>query len=193
MIEVTLEFKFDSFLVNSVGGSGELAGKVPNMALRFTCESISSVKQLADNAPTADFEFLGSARQSATKAETAKGFDDQLFDYLTSNATVDISNVTVSCEDSGYTTMPKGVSTGEIGRMTLTKLPNQSRLDVDLVIKRDEFDAVWALTAEQGIQQAMATLVCFQLKQGNPPSSSKATNVVGIVSSSLQLVPRTGS
>jgi hypothetical protein len=192
MIEVTFEFKFDSFLVNSVGGSGELAGTAPNKALRFVCERISSVKQLTENAPTAEFEFLGSARQSATTADRAKEFDDKLSEYLTSHTTVDISSVTVSSEASGYSTMPKGVSTGEIGRMMLTTLPNQSRVDITLVLKNDEFDAAWKLTAEQEIQQVMARLVCFELTQGNPAASSQGILTAGIVSSSLRFIPRSG-
>ena len=193
MIEVKLELKLDSFLVNSVGGTGELAGKMPVKAVRFVCENIASARQLTEHAPTADFEFLGSSSQRETKSEAAKGFDDQVFEYLTTHTTVDVSSVTVSSEVSGYTTMPKGQSTGEIGRMTLTKLPGQSRVDIELILKNDEFDTIWALTTEQEIQQAMATLVCFELKQDQAAAASKTTIVVGIVSSSRQFMPRTNS
>lgn len=189
MIEITLGLTFDSFLVNSVGGSGDMAGKVPSTALRFTSKTPLSARKLTEHAPTADFEFLGSASQSDSKNATAKGFDDQLFEYLSSHTTVDVSNVTVSSEASGYTTMPKGQSTGEIGRMTLSRQTNQSRLDIQLVLKDGEFDAIWKLTAEQEIRQVMATLACFELKQGTPPAGSI---VVGIVSSSLRIVPHSG-
>jgi hypothetical protein len=189
MIEVTLELKLDSFLVNTVGGSGELAGKAPSKAVKFVCERILSAQKLADNAPTAEFEFLGSANQQAAAAGTAKGFDDKLYEYVTTLASGDLSRVTVSSIASGYTTMPKGASTGEIGRMMFTRLPEQSRVLIELVLNDNEFDAVWKLTSEQDIRHVIATLVCFEVKQANLPPNSI---VVGIASSSLQLMARSG-
>lgn len=189
MIEITLELAFDSFLIHSVGGSGDPAERSPSKALHFTCKNPLSARKLTEDAPTEDFEFLGSASQHESKGVTAKGFDDQLFEYLSTHTTVDISSVTVSSEASGYSTMPKGQSTGEIGRITLTRQPNQSRMDIELVLKSDEFDAIWKLIAEREIRQVMATLACFELKQGAPPASSI---VVGIASSSLRIVPHAG-
>jgi hypothetical protein len=192
MIEVTLELRLDSFLVNIVGGGGELSGKKPSKALRFTCEKIASVLQLTDNTPTAEFEFLGSSSQRETQAESGKGFDDALFKYLTTHTTVDISRVTVASDGSGYSTMPKGHNTGEIGRMILSKLPNQDRLDVELVLKSDDFEAVWDLVREQEIQQVTATLVCFQLKQASTAPHGETLFVTGIITSSLRMMPRNG-
>jgi hypothetical protein len=190
MIEITLELKLHSFLVNSVGGSGELGGKTPSKAVKFVCEKILSARKLTDNAPTADFEFLGSASQKVATAGTARSFDDKLYEYITSLTSGDLSRLTVSSVASGYTTMPKGASTGEIGRMMFTRLPDQSRVLIELVLNDDEFDAVWKLTAEQGIQHVIAALACFEIKQADLPP--KSINV-GIVSSSLQLMPRSGS
>jgi hypothetical protein len=86
---------------------------------------------------------------------------------------VDISRVNIASGASGYSTIPKGVSSGEIGRMILAKSAEQSRVDIELVLKGDEFDAVWELTTGQKIQKVIATLVCFQLKQANPAPTVK--------------------
>jgi hypothetical protein len=193
MIEVVLALRLDSFLVNSVGGSGELAGKMPTQALGFICEKISSVRQLTGSTPSADFDFLGSSAQHATKTESDKEFDEQLLNYLKAHTTVDISRVNIASGASGYSTAPKGVSSGEIGRMVLAKSAEQSRVDIELVLKGDEFDAVWELTTGQKIQKVIATLVCFQLKQANPAPHSETLFVAGIVSSSLRMMPSTGS
>jgi hypothetical protein len=87
MTEVALALRLDSFLVNSVGGSGELAGKMPTQALGFVCEKISSVQQLTGSTPSADFDFLGSFAQHATKTESDKEFDEQLLKYLKTHTT----------------------------------------------------------------------------------------------------------
>jgi hypothetical protein len=189
MIEVILELRFDSFLVNSVGGSGELAGKMPTRAVGFVCKKISSARQLTGGTPSAEFDFLGSSAQHATKTESDKEFDEQLLNYLKAHTTVDISRVNVASGTSGYATAPKGVITGEIGRMVLAKSAEQSRVDIELVLKSDEFDAVWELTTGQKIQKVIATLVCFQLKQANPAPHSEILFVAGIVSSSLRMMP----
>jgi hypothetical protein len=193
MIEVVLALKLDSFLVNSVGGSGELAGKMPTHALGLICEKISSVRHLTGSAPSANFDFLGSSIQLATKIDSGKEFDEQLVKYLETHATVDISRVNIASGASGYSTAPKGVSTGEIGRMVFAKSADQSRVDIELVLQGDEFDAVWALTTGQNIRNVIATLVCFQLKLDNPAPHSETTFVAGIVSSSLRMMPHTSS
>jgi hypothetical protein len=193
MIEVALALKLDSFLVNSVGGSGELARKMPAKALGFICKKISSARHLSGSTPSGDFDFLGSSAQHATKAESGKEFDVQLLKYLETHTTVDISRVNIASGTSGYSSAPKGISTGEIGRMILAKSAVQSRVDIELVLEGDEFDAVWELTTGQKIQEVIATLVCFQLKQGNPAPPSETTFVAGIISSSLRMIPRASS
>jgi hypothetical protein len=193
MIEIKLELKLDSFIVNCIGGSGDQSGVMPTKALRFICENIASVRQLTGNAPTADFEFLGGATQREAKVDPDQEFDNKLLKYLTTHTTVDVSSITVSSEASGYSTMPKGENTGEIGRITFTKLPDQSRMDIELVLKSAEFDSTWALMTGYHIQYANTTLVCFRLKQGTPPPQSETSYVAGIFSSSLQIVPRSGN
>lgn len=42
---------------------------------------------------------------------------------------------------------------------------------------------------EHKIQRAVATLVCFKLKQANPAADSDNAIVAGILSSSLRMLP----
>lgn len=193
MIEVTLELRLDSFLVNSVGGGDELTGTMPARAVRFRCEKIAAARQLAGGAPSVDFDFLGSASQHASQSETDNDFDGQLLNYLTMHTTMDVSKVTLASGASGYSTLPKGVSSGEIGRMLFAKSPSQSRVEVELVLDDDGFAAVWALTAEQKIQQAVIVLSCFKLEQDSPVPHSNALFVTGILTSSLRMIPRSGN
>jgi hypothetical protein len=193
MIEVVLELGLDSLIVNSVGGSGELAGKMPTRALGFSCKKITSSRQLTDSTPTADFDFLSSAAQRESKLDSDKDFDEQLLKYLTTYTSVDSSRINVASDASGYSTIPKGTSSAEIGRILLAKSPNQRRVDIDLVLKGEEFDAVWELAAGQKIQKVVASLVCFKLKHDDPAPHSETIFVAGIVSSSLQIIFRTGS
>ena len=193
MIEVVLELRLDSLLVNSVGGAGELAGKMPTRALGFACKKVTSARQLTDSTPTADYDFLSSVAQRESKLDSDKEFDEQLLKYLTTYTSVDISRVNVASGSSGYSTIPKGTSSAEIGRMLLAKSPNQRRLDIDLVLKGEEFDAVWELAAGQKIQKVIATLVCFKLKHDDPAPHSETIFDAGIVSSSLQMILRSDS
>jgi len=189
MIEVTLEFKIDSFVVNSVGAAGELAGKMPHKALRFACERFASVRQLDDNAPSADFSFLSSSDQSGATAESDGAFDAQLIKYISSHAKVDIAKIMVASGAMGYTTKPKGAISNEIGRMQLATSGDQNRVIIDMVPKNEEFDAIWELVTAHKIQKAIATLVCFKLKQGDPTTNNETSFVAGIISSSLRMMP----
>lgn len=189
MIEVTLELRIDSFVVNSVGNAGELAGKMPHKALRFVCERFASVRQLTEHTPSADFSFLSSTVQSGTEVESDEAFDAQLLKYITAHAKVDISRVMIASGATGYSTKPKGFSSNEIGRMQLSTSADQNRVVIDLVPKDEEFDAIWALITEHKIQKATATLVCFKLKQDNPTPDSETSFAVGIISSSLRMTP----
>jgi hypothetical protein len=189
MIEVTLELRIDSFVVNCVGNAGELAGKMPHKALRFVCEKFASVRQLTENTPSADFSFLSSTVQSGTVIESDEAFDAQLLKYITAHAKVDISRVMVASGATGYSTKPKGASSNEIGRMQLSTSADQNRVVIDLVPKDEEFDAIWELITAHKIQKATATLVCFKLKQDNPASNNETSFVAGIISSSLRMMP----
>ncbi len=191
MIEVTLELRLDSFLVNSVGDTAELAGKMPSKALRFVCEKFASVRQLTDSTPIADFAFLSTSAQSETRVLSDSEFDAQLLKYITTHATVDVSRVTVASGASGYSTTPKGASSNEIGRMLLSKSADQSSVVIELVPRNDEFDAIWELVTGQKIRKAIVTLVCFKLKQDTPAPHSEAYFVAGIISSSLRMMPGT--
>jgi hypothetical protein len=77
--------------------------------------------------------------------------------------------------------------------MILAKSAEQSRVDIELVLTSEELDAVWELTIGQKIQKVIATLVCFRLQQANPAPHSETLFVAGIVSSSLRMMPNTGS
>ncbi len=189
MIEVLLELKLDSFLVNSMGKSDDLSSQMSAKALKFSCEEIVSARQLTDNKPSADFEFLGSASKRDTQADSDKSFDDKILDYLATHMTVDTSRVNIASGAAGYISTSKGISSGEIGRLYISALPNQSGLDVDLVFKQDEFDAVWELMTQQKVRKVIATLVCFQLMPGSLVGHSERLFVAGILSCSLQLAP----
>lgn len=189
MIEVTLELRLDSFVVNSLVETGEQAAKVPHKALRFVCEKFTSARQLTETAQSADFSFLSSSTQADNKAETDKESDAQLLKYITSHAKVDISRVMVASGLTGYSTRPKGAISNEIGRMLLSSSADQSRVIIDLVPKNDEFDAIWDLVTGQKIQKAVATLVCVKLKQDTTTPNGETSYAVAIVSSSLRMMP----
>lgn len=188
MIEVLLELKLDSFLVNSTGDSAGLSAQMSTRALRFACAKILSARQLFEDKPSTDFEFLGASSKHENKIDSDKEFDEQLAQYLTSHSTVDISKVLIVSGAAGYSINPREAGTGEIGRMFIKALTNQSSLDVVLVLKPGEFDAIWALTTEQKIQRVLATLVCYKLKQA-AQEQGETLHVAGILSSSLQMLP----
>jgi hypothetical protein len=189
MIELTLELRLDSFVVNSVVETGDQAAKVPHKALRFVCEKFTSARQLTEAAQSADFSFLSSSSQADNKAETDRESDAQLLKYITTHAKVDISRVMLASGATGYSTKPKGTIGNEIGRMLLSSSADQNRVIIDLVPKNDEFDALWELVTGQKIHKASATLVCFKLKQDHPAPDGETSLAAGIISSSLRLMP----
>lgn len=189
MIEISLELKLDSFLVNSMGKSEDVSSQMSARALKLSCEKIASARQLTENKPSADFEFLGSASKREVQLESDQAFDDKLFAYLTTYTTVDISRINIASGASGYIAAQKGISSGEIGRMYITEQPNQRGLDLELVFKQDEFDAAWELMTQQNIRKVIASLVCFKLAQSAVAGHSESLFVAGVLSCSLQLAP----
>ncbi|HEU0186652.1 MAG TPA: hypothetical protein VFR06_02040 [Gallionellaceae bacterium] len=189
MIEVTLELRLDSFVVNTVVETGELAAKVPHKALRFVCEKFTAARQLTETAQSADFSFLSSASQADNKAETDRESDAQLIKYISAHASVSISRVMIASGATGYSTKPKGALGSEIGRMQLASAADQNRVIIDLVPKNDEFEAVWALVTEQQIRKVTATLVCAKLKQDAPAPEGETSFMAVIISSSLRMLP----
>jgi hypothetical protein len=188
MIEVLLELKLDSFLVNSTGDSGGLPAMMSTRALRFSCGKILSARQLTEDKPSADFEFLGAANKQ-TKIESDTEFDAQLIKYLSGHTQVDTSKVMISFGAAGYCVNPKEGNNGEIGRVFIKALPNQSSLDIEMVLKQNEFDAVWELTTQHKIQNVVGTFVCFKPKNVAQDAGSESKRAIGILSSSLQMMP----
>ena len=190
MIEVQLELKLEAFLVNSMGKSEDKSSQMSARALRLSCVKVATARQLTESRPTADFEFLGSAGKRDTPADSDKDFDDKLFAYLTTHTTVDISMVNIASGSSGYVAAQKVVTNGEIGRMYITVQPNQRGLDLELVFTQDEFDAAWGLMTQQKVREVIATLTCFKLTPNALVGHDEKKSVAGILSCSLQLVPK---
>ena len=189
MIEVALELELDSFLVNSMGKSEDISSQMSARALRLSCEKIASVRLLTENKPSADFEFLATSSKHDTQVVSDKEFEDRLFAYLTTHMAVDTSRVNISSGSSGYIAAQKGTGSGEIGRIYVTELPSQSRLDLELVFKPDEFDAAWELMTQEKVRKVIATLVCFKLMPGAYLGQSENLFVAGVLSCSLQFAP----
>jgi hypothetical protein len=189
MIEISLALKLDSFLVNSMGKSEDVSSQMSVRALKLSCSKVVSARQMTENKPTADFSFLASASKRETQADSDKEFDARLHDYLTTHTTVDVSSVNIAFGPAGYVAEQKGTSSGEIGRMYIAELPNQLRIDLELVFTQDEFDAIWNLTTQQKVRNVIATLICFEL--GNSPVVGHSVNLIvaGVMSCSLQLAP----
>lgn len=189
MIEVLLELKLDSFLVNSMGKSEDISSQMSARALKLSCEKIASARLLTESKPSADFEFLATSSKHDTHAESDRDFEDQLFAYLATHMTVDASRVNIASGSSGYVATQKGISSGEIGRLSITELPNQSSLGLELVFKPDEFDAAWGLMTQQKVRKVIATLVCFKLMPGAFLGNNESLFVAGVLSCSLQFAP----
>lgn len=188
MIEVTLELKFDSFLVHSKGKSDDVSSQKSARAIKLTCQKVGSVRRLTENKPSSDFEFLGAANRPAAHSETDQEFDDKLFNYLSTHTTVDASRVNIASGDSGYIAAGKGTSSGEIGRMIIPEMA-QSGLGLELVFKQDEFDAAWDLLAQQKVRRVLANLACFKLMPGAFLGHGQNLFVAGVLSCSLQFAP----
>jgi hypothetical protein len=141
MIEITLQLKLDSFLVNSKGMSEDTSSQNSAKALKLSCEKIDSVRLLTESKPTADFNFLAASNKQDAHVDADKEFEGKLYAYLTTHTTVDTSRVNIASGTSGYVAVQKGTSSGEIGRMYFTEMPNQSSLALELVFRPEEFDA----------------------------------------------------
>lgn len=189
MIEVRLELKFDSFLVNSMGKSEEMSSQKSARAIRLVCEKVLAARQIAGNKPDVEFDFLGVAAKREAKTETDQEFDGKLFNHLKAHTTISTSLVNIACGATGFHAAEKGVSSGEIGRMYLTNMPNQSGLGLELVFQQDEFDATWKLLAEQKVRKVFATLGCFKLMPGAFVEQRENLFVAGILTCSLQFAP----
>lgn len=189
MIEITLDLRLDSFLVNSMGKSEDISSQKSARALKLSCEKIASARLLTENKPSADFEFLAASGKRETQADTDKEFEEKLFAYLKTHTTVDTSRVNIASGSSGYVAAQKGTSSGEIGRLYITELPKQSSLGLELVFKPEEFDAAWALMTQQKVRNVIATLTCFKLMPGAFVSHGESLFVAGVLSCTLQFAP----
>jgi hypothetical protein len=189
MIEVTLELKFDSFLVHSKGKSDDISSQKSARAIKLTCVKVGSVRRLTENKPTSEFEFLGATNQPVAHAETDQEFDDKLFTYLSTHTTIDASRVNIASGTSSYLAAEKGTSSGEIGRMIIPDMGAQSGLGLELVFLQDEFDAAWELLTQQKIRRVLANLACFKLRPGAFLGHGKNLFVAGVLSCSLQFAP----
>lgn len=187
MIEIVLELKLDSFMVNRKSGSRVLEGHMPARVVRFSCEEIVSSRQLAENTPSSGFEFLSAS--TVSEIEFDKEFDEQLLEFLVVHHVADTSRVDVASEPADNRAKPEDASSGEIGRIYFTGLPGQSSLELELAFKHDEFETVWQLTTQQNIRQVLAHLVCFKPKQDGIDTREAAKFVAGILSASLQMMP----
>jgi hypothetical protein len=187
MIEISLQLKLDSFLVNSMGKSEDLSSQNSARALLLSCEKIASARLLTESKPTADFEFMAASNNALVDAD--KEFEEKLYAYLTTHTTVDASRVNIASGTSGYVAAQKGTSSGEIGRLYFTEMPNQSSLRLELVFKPEEFAAAWELMTQQKVRRVAATLVCFKLMPGAFVGHNENLFAAGVLSCSLQFTP----
>jgi len=188
MIEVLLDLKLNSCLINSTGDSSGLPLQMSARTLRFSCDKILSARQLAGDAPTADFDFLDSSSNREGKIDSDREFDDQLIKYLLDHTHIDISKVMIVFGDKGYRTNPKEEGGNEIGRLCIKELPSQISLDIELVIKQNEFDAIWELATKHNVKSMIGTFICFKSKRADSGADNEK-QVVAILASSLQMMP----
>jgi hypothetical protein len=189
MIEISLQLKLESFLINSMGISEDISSQKSSRALKLTCEQILSGRLMTESKPTTDFDFLGSASKRDTQTESDTDFDGKLITYLKTHTAIHNAKVNIASGNSGYVAAGKGVNSGEIGRLYIAEHSNQSSLGLELVFKPEEFDAVWALMTEQKIRKVNATLVCFKLMPGAYIGHSENLFSAGILSCALQFAP----
>lgn len=189
MIEISLQLKLDSFLVNSMGMSEDISSRNSARALKLSCETIASARRLTESKPTTDFEFLSASNKQGIQVDADKEYEDKLYAYLSTHSTVDASAVNIASGASGYVAAQKGTSSGEIGRLYFTETPNQSSLALELVFKPEEFDAAWELMTQQKVRRVAATLVCFKLMPGAFVDHADNLFAAGILSCSLQFTP----
>jgi hypothetical protein len=188
MIEVQFDLKLNSFLINSTGDASGFPPQMSARTLRLSCGQILSARQLTDDTPTADFDFLDSSSKREGMLDTDREFDEQLIKYLLEHTHIDISKVTIAYGEAGYRLNPKDTNSNEIGRLFIKKQPNQVSLDVDLVIKQNEFDAIWELATKQSVKNMIGKFICFNPKN-IAPAADNETRVAAILASSLQMMP----
>lgn len=189
MIEIILELKLDSFLVNGMSASSARLGRLPLRALRFSCAKIASARQLTDDTPSASYDFLESASTLEAGVESDRVFDEQILKYLSTHATVDTSRVLVALDSSEVPASSGDEGSVGIGHMSLAELPHQNSVNLEMVLRRDEFDAAWGLTAEQKVRKVIATLVCFKPAAEAVDQRSGTALAASILSGSLRLLP----
>lgn len=189
MIEISLDLKLDSFLVNSMGISEDISSQNSARALKLSCERIGAARLLMESKPTTDFEFLAVSGKQGVRVDADSEFEEKLHEYLKTHTTVDTSRVNIASGSSAYVAAQKGVSSGEIGRMYLTEKPNQSSLELELVFKPEEFDAAWNLMTQQKVRRVRVTLVCFKLMPGAFIEHTDNLFAAGVLSCSLQFTP----
>jgi hypothetical protein len=187
MIEISLQLKLDSFLVNSMGKSEDISSQNSARALLLSCEQVASGRLMTESKPTTDFEFMSAS--NTTQDDADKEFDGKLLAYLKSHTAIQNSRINIATGSSGYVAAEKGVSSGEIGRLYIAEQSNQSSLGLELVFKPEEFEAAWELMTQQKIRRVTATLVCFKLMPGAFVGHKENLFAAGILSCSLQFVP----
>jgi hypothetical protein len=187
MIEISLQLKLDTFLVNSMGKSEDISSQKSARGLLLTCEQIVAGRLMTESKPTADFEFM--AASNTTQVDADKEFDGKLLAYLKAHTGTHNSKVNIASGSSGYVAAEKGVSSGEIGRLYFAELPDQSSFGIELVFKPEEFDAAWELMTQQKVRKVTATLVCFKLRPGAFVGHNANLFAAGILSCSLQFAP----
>lgn len=191
MIEVALQLKLESFLINSMGMTSEVSSQMSARALRLSCEKVLGARAITDSKPSADFEFLGASGKPGAKIESDQAFDEQVSAYLAAHPAFDTSKIVIASGTSGYSTSPKSAVSGEIGRLFIAESASQRSLMLELLFKPEEFDAVWELTAKQKIQRVFATLICFKLSKADSATLTDKKMVAGVLSCALQLPPNT--
>lgn len=189
MIEISLQLKLESFLVNSMGRSEDISSQKSSRALKLGCEQIVSGRIMTESKPTTDFEFLGAASKHDTQVESDSEFDGKLMTYFKTHTTIQNSRVNIASGASGYVAAEKGVSSGEIGRLYIAEQATQSSVGIELVFKPEEFDAAWELMTRQRVRKVVATLVCFKLMPGAFVGHTENLFAAGILSCSLQFAP----
>ena len=189
MIEVRLELKLDSFLVNSMGKSEDASSQMSAKALKLTCEKIASVRRLTEDKPSADFAFLGTVNKQEAHGETDHEFDAKIFQYFSTYPTVDASRINIASGTAGYIAVPKAISSGEMGRLYVTESINQRGLGLEMVLMPEEFAAAWELMTQQKVRKLIANLTCFKLLPGALVQDANKIFVAGILSCSLHFAP----
>lgn len=187
MIEISLQLKLDSFLVNSMGKTEDKSSQNSARALKFSCEQVVTARLLTESKPTADFEFM--AATAATQVDVDKEFETSLYTYLTTHRTFESSRVNIASGTSGYVAAQKGTSRGEIGRLYFSEAPGQNNLTLELIINPEEFDAAWALVTQQKVRRITANLVCFKLMPGAFVGQAENLFEAGVLSCSLKFTP----